>query len=213
MSRCRWSIRSFLKELFNFISLVLVSPASIMCWIEKRVSKNGEECFQFWTHIFALLPGLPGLFLRRAFYRTTLVKCSKHCYIGFGALFTHRLVEVEDGVYVGPYCLIGRAHLKAGSLIGSRVSIISGKYQHELDENGHWTPCIESKLKQIQVGPDAWIGEGAVVMADVGQCSLVAAGAVVGFPVPVGIVVAGNPARYVRKIWENGKDKTCEPST
>jgi acetyltransferase-like isoleucine patch superfamily enzyme len=43
-----------------------------------------------------------------------------------------------------------------------------------------------------------WIGEAAVVMADIGRSSTVAAGAVVSSCVPPGIVVAGNPARFVR---------------
>ena len=45
-------------------------------------------------------------------------------------------------------------------------------------------------------------GEGAVVMANVGAQCMVAAGAVVSSPVPDGIMVAGNPARFVRKVAE-----------
>ena len=78
---------------------------------------------------------------------------------------------------------------------------MSGKYQHRLDEHGRWTACGPESLRQIQIGPDAWLGEGAIVMADVGASSLVAAGAVVSSSLPVGIVVGGNPARFIKKIW------------
>jgi serine acetyltransferase len=39
-----------------------------------------------------------------------------------------------------------------------------------------------------------------VIMADVGPRCMVAAGAVVAAPLPEGVMVAGNPARFVRRI-------------
>jgi acetyltransferase-like isoleucine patch superfamily enzyme len=37
-------------------------------------------------------------------------------------------------------------------------------------------------------------------MADTGPCCMVAAGAVVSTAVPPGVMVAGNPARFVKKL-------------
>ena len=45
-----------------------------------------------------------------------------------------------------------------------------------------------------------WIGEGAILMADVGDGAMVSAGAVVSAPVPKRVMVAGNPARFVKKL-------------
>ena len=50
----------------------------------------------------------------------------------------------------------------------------------------------------LDIGRDSWIGDRAVVMADVGRHCVVAAGAVVTKPVPDFAVVVGVPARVVR---------------
>jgi acetyltransferase-like isoleucine patch superfamily enzyme len=150
--------------------------------------------------VLAVLPGIPGVFLRRAFYRLTLASCSLSLTVGFGAFFAHRDSHVEEDVYVGPFAVIGLVRLKTGTLIGTRASLLSGGMQHEWDENGRLTPTSPDNLRQIEIGPHTWIGEAATVMASVGKGSLVSAGAVVSAPVPDGVVVAGNPARFVRKL-------------
>lgn len=194
------SVRSLVKAVANGLALVLVSPCALTCWVESRVAPHGESVFGFWTNVMALLPGLPGMYLRRAFYHLTLESCALDCHLGFGMVFTHRRVAVESGAYVGPYSLIGSARLRRGCLIGSRVSILSGPLLHALDEHGRWLPADLSRLHQVDVGENAWVGEGAIVMVNVGAGSLVGTGAVVSTRVRPGIVVAGNPARFVRRL-------------
>ena len=56
-------------------------------------------------------------------------------------------------------------------------------------------------LPELTIGPNAWIGARAVLLAgaSVGEDAVVAAGAVVTAPVPAGAVVGGNPARVLRR--------------
>ena len=194
------SFRSVLKATANILAMALVSPCALTCWFERRVSVHGEFVFGFWTNLVAMLPGLPGMYLRRAFYHLTLESCSLDCYLGFGMLFTHRQVTVEDHAYIGPYSLIGSSRLRTGCLIGSRVSLLSGPALHALDDQGRWQPIDVSRIQQIEIGEYAWIGEGATVMVNVGAGSLVGTGAVVSTRVRPGVVVAGNPARFVRRL-------------
>jgi virginiamycin A acetyltransferase len=196
----RRSIRSLVKALGNALAVAVVSPCGLTCWLESRLAPGSESVFGFWTNVVAVLPGVPGMFLRRGFYRLTLESCSPECYLGFGMLFTHRHVTVENHAYVGPYSLIGSAHLRQGCLIGSRVSLLSGPALHSLDEQGRWLPADLTRLQRIEVGENAWIGEGAIVMVNVGAGALVGTGAVVSTRVRPGIVVAGNPARFVRRL-------------
>jgi len=194
------NIRYILKKIANSIALCVAAIPGFTCWVETRACHQSEALFSFWSHCFALLPGYPGVYLRKAYYQLTLDHCSSDCFIGFGTLFSHRQAIVNHSAYIGCYSLIGSANICEGALIGSRVSILSGTELHELDAEGRWTSADLSKLRQVIIGSHSWIGEGAIIMANIGNGSLVASGSVVSTAVPAGILVAGNPARFVRKL-------------
>jgi maltose O-acetyltransferase len=48
-----------------------------------------------------------------------------------------------------------------------------------------------------------WLGAGCIVMADVGENSIVGAGSVVTKPIPPNSVAVGNPARVLRKTFDS----------
>jgi acetyltransferase-like isoleucine patch superfamily enzyme len=187
--------RQLVKRVIDAICLVVVAPCAWTCARDRRLAM-----FTWWSQLFAMVPGPPGVFVRRAFYRLTLEHCSGSFFIGFGAMFSHRQATIEDGVYVGPFAMVGASRLRRGCLIGTRASIISGSALHAVDASGRRAPTDLSKLRQVEVGEDAWIGEGALVMANVGRGATVAAGAVVSSDVIAGVVVAGNPARFIRHV-------------
>jgi acetyltransferase-like isoleucine patch superfamily enzyme len=191
-----------MKTGLNALCLALVAPCALSAWLEDRITPGAEAFFGFWAHLFAIVPGTPGVFVRRAYYRLTLDHCAANCYIGFGAFFTHRRAWVAPDAYIGAYALVGCAQLGEGCLIGSRVSLLSGTEQHAMDEYGRWGPCDQTRLRQIRIGDYAWIGEGAIVMASVGAGSMVAAGAVVEREIRDGVLVAGNPSRFVRALQD-----------
>ncbi len=206
------SLRRFAKRLANWLALGLVSPCALLTSAEQRFTRNGEAVFGACATLMAVLPGLPGMYLRRAFYHLSLDFCSLDCFIGFGAVFTHRKARVEDGVYVGLYSLVGSSWLKKGVLLGSRVSLLSGPALHEHDESGRWKPTDLSRLRQVEIGENVWIGEGAIVMVDVGSGSMVGAGAVVSTRVRPNVVVAGNPARFVRRLRSESSEPAAKVS-
>jgi virginiamycin A acetyltransferase len=100
-------MRHKIKLVINKLSQLIALPFALTCWIESSLSKQVEVIFVFWTNIFALLPGLPGVFLLRGFYSLTLQQCSLDSHISFGTLFNHRNSVIEDNVYIGNYCSIG----------------------------------------------------------------------------------------------------------
>lgn len=192
------------KALLDALALVLTWPAAVCCQLEHAIGANSESVFLFFAHTFALVPGLPGVFLRRAFYKQTLQHCGSNVHIGFGTYFTHREARVEESVYIGSYALIGSVILRKHCLIGSRASLLSGGQLHVMDELGNWDAADRSRMRQIEIGEHAWLGEGALTMADIGARAMVAAGAVVSTTVPERVMVAGNPARFVRKLVPSG---------
>jgi virginiamycin A acetyltransferase len=192
-------LRTTVKRAIDGSCLALVAPCAWACALERKLTR-GDVAFTFWAQAFALVPGLPGVFLRRAFYRLTLDECARSFFVGFGAIFSHRRVVVGEDAYIGPYAIVGSSKLGRGCLIGSRSSIVSGGALHVLDSENRWTPADMTRLQQVEIGEYAWLGEACLVMADVGRAAMVAAGSVASSRVPPGVVVAGNPARFVRRL-------------
>ena len=162
------SPKSLIKEIVNAVAFVLVLPLGFLAWVEMRFAPHGEFVFAFFAHTVALLPGMPGMYLRRAYYRLTLDYCDKECFIGFGSVFSHRQAVVEKDVYIGTYALIGSARLGEGTLIGSRASLLSGGGLHARSAGG-WTASDYAKLRQINLGRQVWVGEGCIIFADIGE--------------------------------------------
>lgn len=199
-------MRALLKTVSDVLATIVVWPLTAICAAEVVLRPASESLFTACAQWVAIVPGRPGMVLRRAFYRRTLARCGAHLHVNFGAFFTHRVAEVGERVYLGHYALVGAARLGDGASIGSRASVLSGTQLHEPGTDGRWTPYDPSKLQLVTIGEHVLVGEGAVIMTDVGPRCLVAAGAVVSAPVPSGIVVAGNPARFVRKLEWPGID-------
>ncbi len=194
-------MKQIIKSILNLLSQLLVFPLVVLCKLEEYFfSRDSEIIFNICAQTLALLPVVPGAFLRRGFYSLTLDECSSHCYIGFGTIFSHRYTKVGKHVYIGSYAIIGSAELGEHCLIGSRVSILSGKALHVLDDDGMWTPYSAERLSQVKLARNVWIGEGAIIAADVGEGSMVGAGSVVTANVRSHVIVTGNPARFVKKL-------------
>jgi len=193
--------KSGLKSLGIALGLAVVALPALTCWVEARLSGR-NEVFLFWGQAFALSPGLPGKYLRKCFYFLTLRSCSLRCDLGFLSYFSDRRSEVGRGAYVGCGVSVGLASLGDGCLVGNRACILNGGWQHTLGPDGRLTPFDHASARYVQIGTETWIGEGAIVMADVGSRCIIGAGSVVSGPVPDGCLVAGNPARFLRRLVE-----------
>lgn len=183
------------KVLAFCVCLVLVMPLIAASWLEKRLSRS-EAVFTLCAQLLAPLPGLPGALLRGAYYFGTLRSCSWETHVGFGSIFTHRDATLARHASMGAYCVIGHAQIGEAAMIGSRVSIPSGKRQH-LGADGRLS-ASEGRFERVSVGSGSWVGEGAIVLASIGARCIVSAGAVVTREMPDGCLIAGNPAQVVR---------------
>jgi len=89
-------------------------------------------------------------------------------------LFSQHDYEIESGVYIGPQCKIGK-----DVLLGSNVHIMTGKGQHNFTYLKVPIRDQDGTFEKIEIGEDTWIGNGALVMANVGRSCVVAAGSIV----------------------------------
>lgn len=184
------------KILFFGISLLLVSPAILLARIEQYAS-GSETVFALFAQLLSLVPGKPGNFLRSAYYFGALERCSWEVDIGFGSILTHRGSRVSRNVSTGSFCVIGHANIGDDVRMGSRVSIPSGKRQH-LDETGQLSDA--TNYERVSIGAHCWIGEAAVIMANVGESCIVSAGAIVIHAIPADSIAGGNPAAVIKPL-------------
>ena len=200
-------IKGVIKSIIFFISTLITLPLSVPSIIESKIS-NKETFFCFGSHILSLAPGLLGNYLRKGYYYLTLESCSSSVDINFGSFFSHRQAKVEDSVCIGAYCIIGCVNIKKGTLIGSRVSILSGKNQHEYI-NGKITR--QALLSTVSIGENTWIGEGSLVLNDVGNNTIISAGSIVFNKIPDNMVffpTGSNKGKLFKRVTiENLKKK------
>jgi len=152
-----------------------------------------EGLFSFIAQVLAIVPDLPGSYVRVAFYRMTLRSCAREFVMGTGAYFAHPQISVGDGVGIAQSCIIGYATIGDGAMLGPHVQVLSGGEQHKRDSQGRLTD-EGRKYTPVSIGEHCFIGANSVILADVGAKSTVAAGSVVFTPVPAGVTVGGNPA-------------------
>ena len=158
-----------------------------------------RESYIFFAHTMALIPGIPGSYLRVAYYWFTLERVGSDCHLGFGTFFAQSRSSLGNRVGIGPYCVLGQVDIGDGTLLAASVQILSGARQHLRDEQGHLTDEGRS-FRRISIGAHCWLGAGAIVLADIGEKATVSPGSVVSQSVPANAVVSGNPARNFSSV-------------
>ncbi|MEM1211630.1 MAG: hypothetical protein AAGI68_04960 [Planctomycetota bacterium] len=143
------------------------------------------------------MPGLLGIYTRQAFYRA-VCRADEHgeggrvgvdVHFGFMSVLSKPAAAFGDRAYIGRFCTVGLVDMGQDAKLADGVQVLSGAHQHG----------DAPRYERVVIGPRAWIGAGAVVMADVGADAVVAAGAVVRTPVAAGQRVAGVPARVISR--------------
>jgi len=112
-------------------------------------------------------------------------------------------VHCGENVFINFNCTIidtCAVTIGARTLIGPNVSLYTGC--HPLDPDVRRGTAGPEFGKEIRIGEDCWIGGGATVLpgVSVGRGSVVGAASVVTKDAPEYSVVAGNPARVVRRL-------------
>ena len=195
-------LKEFVKLVLHGIATIFVLPWLLAFWIGSAILGQ-NRALEGASQSLAILPGLTGIYLRRAFLVRVLAKCDRSAEIGFGTLFSQVGAIVEANVYVGPRCHLGLVHLQKDALVAAGVHVPSGGATHAFDDPT--TPIREQggERRMVRIGEGAWIGSAAVILADVGAGTIVGAGSVVTRELPPMVVAAGVPAKVLRSRETN----------
>lgn len=120
-------------------------------------------------------------------HRLRGVRIGKHVYIGMGVIMDilyPSLITIEDHVTIGAGSMI-LAHRQPG-------------YSVELKRLGYYT----TRVAPTTIKSNAWVAVRCVILegVTVGECSVVGAGSVVTKDVEPFTVVAGNPAKVIKRF-------------
>jgi acetyltransferase-like isoleucine patch superfamily enzyme len=193
-------MKSLLKISAQYIAAFVVLPLTLLFFI---LSIFGEDnAIASLSHLLSLIPGKSGCYLRSGFYRFTLKRFHPSAVVSFGTIFSHVNTEISEYVYIGPQCNIGSCSIGSNTLIGSGVHIMSGKEQHNFTDPNLPLRYQGGSFQKVVIKQNCWLGNGALIMVDIGERCVVAAGSVVVTEVKDNSIVAGNPAKKIKDTHE-----------
>ncbi|MCC7407424.1 MAG: acyltransferase [Phycisphaeraceae bacterium] len=178
-----------LKILARTYGTLRALPTGVAYAMGRRVMGR-ERAWLSATESLAGITGWSGVYARQAFYRWTLEHVGVDVYVGFMSMITKPQARLGDRVYVGRFCTVGWSEIGDDVKLADGVQVLSGGRHHLSGDD-------EVTLGKVTIGRGAWLGAGAIVMADVGDEAVVGAGAVVTRAVAPRTRVAGSPARPI----------------
>jgi len=191
------------RALLFVVCYILLAPALLLHQV-RLVS------FETVGKTLSLIPGLGGMWLRRAWYKATLAHCGDNLYVDFLAAIRTPKTSVGSNVYVGHSCWLGWADVGDDVMLGGHIVVLSGAAQHCFERIDVPMRLQEGHAEQVRIGRDVWVGNGAIIAADVAEGTVVGAGSVVTRTFPAYSVIAGVPAHAVRSRLPEASD--CESS-
>ncbi len=121
----------------------------------------------------------------------------------------HHYDFVGDHLTIGPFCAIAHG---ARIFMNGGTHAMDGFSTFPFNIFGHgWEDGFDpatwkaARKGDTQIGPDVWVGNGATIMPGVtiGAGAIIAAASVVTQDVPPYALAAGNPARIVRRRFDD----------
>lgn len=118
-------------------------------------------------------------------------------------------VEIQKGAKIGARCKISShtfvcegVTIEDEVFVGHGVTFVNDRFPRATAASGALQTEADWACQQTLIKRAASIGSGATILGGItiGEKSIIGAGSVVTKDVPPGVIVAGNPARVLRKL-------------
>lgn len=180
------------NKLRGLRAYIMALPFLIMYWIKPQDFRQIAE-------FLSIIPFSLGKKIRFEFYKRTLTSCGQDVTFHFGTVLNYKNITIGDRVSLGRYNSFGMVDMGSDIMTADFCIFLSGRNTHHFDSLEIPINKQGDARRRITIGSDVWVGTSSIVMESVGDGCVIGAGAVVTKPVEQLCVVAGNPARVIRK--------------
>lgn len=194
-----------MRVILKILIHLLVSPLAIIFILGYWFGSfffGRERAFRDMSQCVALIPTIFGEYARRVFFKAVLPYSTWDVCISFGTLLTHPETTLGHRTYIGPYCILGNVEIGNDVMLASAVSVANGVNQHGIQRIDIPMNIQPGIFPRIRIGNDVWLGERSVILADIGDHSVVGAASLVLDPVPEYVITCGVPSRTLKKRGE-----------
>ncbi len=120
-------------------------------------------------------------------------------------------VEIQKGAFIGKNCKISShtficegVHIEDNVFVGHNVTFINDRFPRATNADGSIQTDADWHVEETRVCRGASLGSSVTVLCGVtiGENAVVGAGSVVTKNVPPNTIVAGNPAKILKKVTD-----------
>ena len=118
-------------------------------------------------------------------------------------------VEIQKGVTIGKNCKISShtficegVHIEDNVFVGHNVTFINDRFPRATNADGNLQTETDWHVDETRIKRGASIGSSVTILCGVtvGENAIIGAGSVVTKDVEPGTIVAGNPAKFLKKV-------------
>jgi acetyltransferase-like isoleucine patch superfamily enzyme len=118
-------------------------------------------------------------------------------------------VEIQKGAFIGKNCKISShtficegVHIEDNVFVGHNVTFINDRFPRATNADGSLQTDADWHVEETRIKKGASIGSSVTILCGitVGENAIVGAGSVVTKDVAANTIVAGNPAKVIKKV-------------